>query len=130
MESERTGPARLGARATEGLGVSERRWALRLDRRAWTINEERKLSPVERSRLERLARANQIPLLQAIELEVHPHVPSGRHRPDVAAHAPAAKAAVDGLVDAGVLTNDGPSYVRAITFRPPIVDGTEALVLV
>lgn len=35
----------------------------------------------------------------------------------------AAKAAIDGLVDAGVLSNDGPDVVRLLTFRAPIRAG-------
>lgn len=34
-----------------------------------------------------------------------------------------AKAAIDGLVDAGVLPNDGPEVVRRLTFRAPIRAG-------
>ena len=39
---------------------------------------------------------------------------------DVAACAPEFKAALDGLVDAGVLDDDGPDYVTAATFLPPL----------
>lgn len=37
--------------------------------------------------------------------------------PDPHAMSPSVKAAVDGLVDAGVLPNDGPNEVAAIVFR-------------
>ena len=33
--------------------------------------------------------------------------------------APAVKAALDGIVDAGVLPDDGPAFVWAVTYRAP-----------
>lgn len=39
----------------------------------------------------------------------------------------AAKAAIDGLVDAGVLSEDGPDIVTMLAFNRPEVTGTDAL---
>ena len=47
--------------------------------------------------------------------------------PDVAACYPTVKAAIDGLVDAGVVPDDGPFNVTRITFRAPQVAQREGL---
>lgn len=39
---------------------------------------------------------------------------------DVAAHLPAAKAVIDGLIDAGLLPDDDPKHLHSITFLPPV----------
>lgn len=49
---------------------------------------------------------------------------------DVGACLPAVKAAVDGLVDAGVVPDDDARYVRAITFHPPRRDENGLTILV
>lgn len=49
---------------------------------------------------------------------------------DVGACAPHVKAAVDGLVDAGVIRNDTADIVQRITYHPPIVCGHNGLRLV
>jgi hypothetical protein len=51
---------------------------------------------------------------------VTPHLRDGRTQ-DVGACYPAAKAAIDGLVDAGVIPDDGPQYVTRLTFDPPVL---------
>jgi hypothetical protein len=38
---------------------------------------------------------------------------------DVAACVPAVKAAIDGLVDAGVFLDDSPAHVTAVVFKQP-----------
>ncbi len=48
---------------------------------------------------------------------------------DTAAHNPAVKAAIDGLVDAKIIENDTSEYVRAITFMP-VKRGPDGLVLI
>lgn len=54
---------------------------------------------------------------------------SRRWRPDVAACYPAVKAAIDGLVDAGVLDDDDDRFLLAVTFLPVSVCGKEGLQL-
>lgn len=48
---------------------------------------------------------------------------------DTAAHNPAVKAAIDGLVDAKIVENDTAEYVRAITFLP-VARGRDGLALI
>jgi hypothetical protein len=47
---------------------------------------------------------------------------------DTAAHNPAVKAAIDGLVDAKIVENDTAEFVRSITFLP-VRKGRDGLVL-
>lgn len=49
-------------------------------------------------------------------------------RQDIGACFPAAKAAIDGLVDAGCWPDDTPDWVTRLEFRPPVMgqgDGLE-----
>ena len=48
-----------------------------------------------------------------------PLVSNWRGLPDAAACYPAAKAAIDGTVDAGLLIDDSPEHVRRIIFEGP-----------
>lgn len=49
---------------------------------------------------------------------------------DAAAEALAVKAALDGIVDAGVIPDDNPAYVRRITFDAPVfVKGEERVIV-
>jgi hypothetical protein len=53
-------------------------------------------------------------------LHVKGHGRTGRGKlPDIGACYPAVKAAVDGLVDAGVLADDDGRHVRSLVFYPP-----------
>ena len=52
---------------------------------------------------------------------------NARSMPDVAACYPAVKAAIDGLVDAGVVPDDGPFNVMRITFRAPEIANRDGL---
>jgi hypothetical protein len=68
------------------------------------------------------------PISFPIEVRVIPLHSSKRSPQDVAACAPEAKAAIDALVDIGALIDDGPAYVRRVTFCAPDigdVDGME-----
>lgn len=51
------------------------------------------------------------------------------HLTDVGNCQPAVKAAVDALTDYGLWPDDGPQYVRALTFLPPRKTGTDELVI-
>lgn len=93
-----------------------------------TYNGERRGNRWERARATKAARLmgmvtarnHRVKSFSHARIEVKPVV---AHRPgplaDVAAHVPTAKAVIDGLVDAGVLADDGPHYVLALTFLPP-----------
>lgn len=74
-----------------------------------------------------LATHHRIPRLDAARIVVVPLHANHATPQDVAACAPAAKAAVDGLVDAGVLIDDDPAHLRMVAFLPPVVAGVNGL---
>ena len=78
-----------------------------------------------------LARQQRVPPLAQAQVESWPTYPDRRSLPDLGGWLPATKAAIDGLVDVGVLPDDGPAYLTCLTFLPPVVDGARhpALVL-
>jgi hypothetical protein len=53
-----------------------------------------------------------------ISVTAEPHQKGGRLQ-DVGACNPAVKAAIDGLVDAGILPDDSSEYVRSLIFLQP-----------
>lgn len=55
---------------------------------------------------------------------------AGTTLPDVGACYPAAKAAIDGLVDAGVIPNDTPEHLVSLTFTAPAHGERDSLVLI
>ena len=63
-----------------------------------------------------------------INVTVQPFQKRGRLQ-DTAACNPAAKAAIDGLVDAGIVPDDSGDYVRQITFLP-CVRGEDQLTII
>lgn len=120
-------------------------YTLRYDKRPWTLNSERQGGYAKKNQKGgggKFGRANRtkewrakfaeladgFAPLRSIEVIVLPEV-RNRTMPDTGACIGAAKAAIDGLVDAGVIPDDGPKYVRSITFLAPVVTGTDALVL-
>jgi len=113
-------------------------YTLRYERRPPTLNVERQQHRMIRARWVRewraifnaLALEAEIPPLPAISVTVQPEL---RHRgsmPDTGACIGAAKAAIDGLVDAGVIPDDSPRFVHRLTFEAPVVTGVDALELV
>lgn len=111
---------------------------LRYERRAWTLNTERaargggmykraKLTKEWREKFAELAEG--LPRFDAVAVTVQPELRNRSGEPDTGACIGAAKAAIDGLVDAGVLAEDGPKVVRRLTFLAPVVTGVDALVL-
>lgn len=108
----------------------------------WTLNQERSMHfRVHRKATndwreafkeigERVAAGNpevSLPLRRVI-VTVTPETKTNR-LPDVAACVGAAKAAVDGLRDAGVLAEDDPSIVREMRFKYPRNVGHDALTI-
>jgi len=63
-----------------------------------------------------IAKEAKIPHLERVRIEVNHYRTRGRW-PDVAGCAPAAKAAIDGIVDAGVLDDDDPTHVIDVTYN-------------
>lgn len=112
-------------------------FTLRYDQRPWTLNVERQGNRWKRADLVRewrkafavLAKAEKIPQLERVFVLASPEVATRRSIPDTGACIGAAKAAIDGLVDAGVLDGDGPDRVLLLAFSAPIVTGRDALVV-
>jgi hypothetical protein len=103
------------------------RWELLYPSRPWTLNTERTWHHHKRARYVKewreafawLAREAHIPHLDKIEVEVTPILSGVGRTQDVAACFPAAKAAIDGLVDAGIIDEDSPLHLRALKFHAP-----------
>ena len=76
-----------------------------------------------------LAKQQRIPRLDRVTIAVTPHLGNRRGLQDVAGCHPAAKAAIDGLVDAGVLSGDGPDVVTQLCFAAPVIGQGDALEL-
>ena len=118
-------------------------WTLSYQQRPWTLNSERGRGGKDsghwavRSRLKAewrhafkiLAREQCIPPLQWVQVTVLHHC-RDRRLPDPVACFPAYKAALDGVVDARVIRDDGPAYVHSVTFEAPVTTGVAELVLV
>lgn len=102
-----------------------------------TVNRERTLNHHVRADIVRawrraaMVRANEqrIPPFAWVELTVRLTQARGVLA-DAGSHYPVVKAIVDGLVDAGVLADDGPEYVRRIDQHPPTRDRSEVVTVV
>lgn len=94
--------------------------------RPWTTNAERASNRWVRAELVKkwrtafklLALSQQIPTLQNVHITAQPYQKGGTLA-DVASCNPAVKAAIDGLVDAGVMEDDSPEFLHSITFLQP-----------
>lgn len=110
--------------------------AIRLEHaaRPWTTNAERKhghwaarASLVSEWRTAFRLLAHHGPAFTWVHVTAEPWQKGGRLQDTGACH-PAVKAAIDGIVDAGLLPDDSPEYVRMITYLAP-QRGKDALVL-
>ena len=101
-----------------------RRWYMEDNVRPFTLNSERRshwskrasLTKATRERFFWLAKEANIPKLDIVKIDVVPLVESRRQVADVAAHYPSAKAAIDGLVDAGIIPDDNDRHISRIRF--------------
>jgi hypothetical protein len=103
-------------------------------RRPWTTNKDRNFHPMQRAKLIKswreayceLATKTNIPELEVMFIEAIPLL-RNRNFQDTAACNPAVKAAIDGIVDAGVVPDDSKQWLKWILFRPcqltPGIDG-------
>ena len=73
-----------------------------------------------------LAEEQNTPTLGPCRIIVTPYL-QRRPTQDVGACAPAAKAAIDGLVDAGLWPDDTPTHVVEIVYRTPVIGEGNAL---
>lgn len=105
-------------------------WTLTYHARPTALNAERASNRFRRAESVKewrdayrlLALESKIPPLQWVHVEARPQYRTARSLPDTAACVGSVKAAIDGLVDAGVLPDDGPELVRRVTFEAPVVD--------
>ena len=97
----------------------------------WTLNAERKMHHFTRAKNVKewreaaatVAIAKRIPRLEAIEVTFTPHRINKSGLADLGGHFPVLKACIDGLMDAGVIDEDGPDIVKRLIFEAPIVTG-------
>ena len=76
-----------------------------------------------------LARAARTPAFKSVGITIDVELTGGRQM-DCDASAPCSKAAIDGLVDAGVIEDDKPPFVRWIRYNAPRIRCSEdALIL-
>lgn len=127
----------LGGLAPYGDLMAKQIGVVRYDKRPWTLNSERRMHRMERAKLVKewreafcwLARSNHLPKLECAIILVQPCSKDKRLQDCDACH-PAAKAAIDGLVDAGVLKTDGPKHLCEIRYLAPIVGSADSLTLI
>lgn len=93
-----------------------------LHRHSWAA-----ITRVERHKWCVLARAAKVPALERAHIIVTPLHKDRRSPQDVGAAAAAAKASIDGLVDARVLPDDDGAHLLSLTFLPPDICGTDGL---
>lgn len=102
--------------------------------RPWTLNAERgmhwarhgALTAEWRQAFWAIALENKRPRMQRVDIEVTQTTKTKR-MPDPVACFGAFKAALDGLVDAGVISNDTGKFVRSVCFAPIRVTGKDSL---
>jgi crossover junction endodeoxyribonuclease RusA len=112
-------------------------WIITDRERPWTANAERRMHYHERARRVREARtrwawltmAEKVPRLEAVSITAQPLARSRRWRADVAACYPTVKAAIDGIVDAGVIDDDDDRHLLAVTFLPVRYAGVDGLTI-
>jgi hypothetical protein len=103
----------------------------------WTLNGERKMHHFTRAKNVKewreaaatIAKAKKIPALECIEVTFTPHRVNRSGMADTGGHFPVVKACIDGLVDAGVLSGDGPEIVKRLIFEAPVVSGDSKAVI-
>lgn len=103
-------------------------WTLTYHARPWTTNAERRGNHFQRAVNVRtwreafwaLAHEAKVGRHQRIKLTVALQL-RGRRSMDIDACAPATKAAIDGLVDARVIPDDGHGHIESITILEPIL---------
>ena len=112
-------------------------FVLEFPERPWTTNAERSGNRWDRAKKTKywrqgfhyLALEQQIPKLQWCEITAEPWLKNRSGMQDTGACHPAVKAAIDGIVDSGIIEEDTPDIVRAITYVYPKV-GRDGLLLI
>lgn len=115
-------------------------WTLRYDAKPVTMNQirtgggdhwttRRAQTQEWRETFGWLARSERIPPLEWMTVTVQHHCHRGPLA-DAGACMPSVKAAIDGLVDAGVIPDDDPEYLSRLTFLTPDRAKTAGLTLI
>lgn len=108
-------------------------------KRPTTLNQERKVNRWQaratdtkwwRTEFCEAAVEGELPFMGRVHISVYPLHKNGRSPQDCGACFPAAKAAIDGLIDAGIVDNDTPDIVVQIDFHAPQITGEDGLRLV
>lgn len=119
-----------------GEWTPARAWTVEdIGNRPLTINQVTKMHRLKwaahtadaRARWHWLIRHAKVPPLERVRVVAVPLHRDRRSPQDVAACAPEAKPAIDGLVDAGVFPDDDATHVVAVEFRPPDVCGRDGM---
>lgn len=112
-------------------------WELEYKARPWTTNKDRTMYHHTRAKLVKewreafklLALEQKLPALKVFTVEVVPRLRDQRLQ-DTAACNPAAKAAIDGLIDAGVAPDDSNEWLLWIKFFPcEVTPGKDSLLV-
>ena len=85
-------------------------------KRAKHVKEWRSASCIE-------AKIAKMPKMEKIEVVFTPYKLNRKNMADTGGHFPVAKACIDGLIDAGIIEDDGPEVVTSLTFKAPYVYG-------
>lgn len=118
--------------------MTAREWVVARDQRPLPMNAYRRLHHHARAEYDEdwraafhvYARQAKVPRgLEAIEVEVH-QACAKPPLPDPGASYPTVKAALDGIVDAGVIRDDTGEFVRLLAFFPPVRGPVDRLLLV
>lgn len=118
--------------------MTVRQWELVHEDRPMLENEHRRLHYHARATYDRLwrhtfawlARQKRIGHLDAVLITVVQECRRGTTLPDPGNSFPTAKAAIDGLRDAGVLTDDSGKFVKALVFTAPTHGPKDRFILV
>lgn len=111
-------------------------WVVELHgERPWTSNAERRWHHMERARRVKdmresfgwMAKAQGFPPMKKVRITATPLAKNRKNMMDVGACFPAVKAAIDGLVDVGVLVDDDPRFVESLTFNATEVGDVDGL---
>jgi crossover junction endodeoxyribonuclease RusA len=113
------------------------RWEILYKERPFTLNAERNWHYHKRAKKVKEwrdffyeeSKKLEIPKLEAIGVEVYP-IFRDRRLQDVTACEPAVKAAIDGIVDSGVIPDDNPRYLKYVCFNRPVVKDHDGLLIV
>jgi hypothetical protein len=118
-------------------------WLLTYRNRPWLLNGERsggkrgigghygraQRAAEWREEFGKMCLIQRVPPLRWVDIDAL-QVCGDRRLPDIGNCYPAVKAAIDGVVDAGVIPNDrGEPFLRSIRFLPPKTVGYDALIL-